>query len=94
MVTRDKPRLIFPALAGLYERFSPFSYSFMRFATGAVLVPHGIQKILTVPISRFAPNIAAKGLPFAEALAYLTYFAESVAAACLALGLFTGPLPP
>jgi putative oxidoreductase len=89
MVTRDKPRLIFPALAGLYERFSPFSYSFMRFATGAVLVPHGIQKILTVPISRFAPNIAAKGLPFAEALAYLTYFAESVAAACLALGLFT-----
>jgi putative oxidoreductase len=53
------------------------------------LLPHGIQKVLTVPISRFAPNIAAKGLPFAEGLAYLTYFAESVAAACLAIGLFT-----
>jgi uncharacterized membrane protein YphA (DoxX/SURF4 family) len=37
------------------------------------------------PISKFAPNIAAKGLPFPELLAYLTYFAESVAA----VGLFT-----
>jgi hypothetical protein len=39
-------RLIFPGLAGLYETFSPASYSFMRFATGAVLIPHGIQKIM------------------------------------------------
>jgi len=85
----QQPKLIFPALAGLYQRLSPFSYALMRFATGAVLVPHGIQKILNVPIAKFAPNIAAKGLPFAEALAYLTYFAESVAPVCLAIGLFT-----
>jgi putative oxidoreductase len=89
MVTRDEPKLIFPGLASFYQRFSPYSYAFMRFATGAILVPHGVQKILTVPISKFAPNIAAKGLPFAEGLAYLTYFAESVAAVCLAIGLFT-----
>lgn len=89
MVARDEPKLIFPALAGLYQRFSPFSYSFMRFAAGAVLVPHGIQKILNTPVAKFAPNIGAKGLPFPEALAYLTYFTESVAAACLAIGLFT-----
>jgi putative oxidoreductase len=89
MAAHDQPKLIFPALAGLYERFSPFSYAFMRFATGAVLLPHGIQKVLNVPIAKFAPNIAAKGFPFAEALAYLTYFAESAAAACLAIGLLT-----
>jgi putative oxidoreductase len=89
MAAEGEARLIFPGLAGFYQRFSPYSYGFMRFATGAILLPHGIQKVLTVPISRFAPNIAAKGLPFAEALAYLTYFAESVAAACLAIGLFT-----
>jgi putative oxidoreductase len=35
------------------------------------------------------PNIAPKGLRFAEVLAYLTYFAEPVGAACLAIGLFT-----
>ncbi len=89
MAADDRPKLIFPALAGLYERFSPFSYAFMRFATGAILLPHGIQKVLNVPIAKFAPNIAAKGLPFAEGLTYLTYFAESAAAACLAIGLFT-----
>jgi putative oxidoreductase len=89
MAAHDQPKLVFPALTGLYGRFSPFSYAFMRFATGAVLLPHGIQKVLNVPIAKFAQNIAAKGLPFAEGLAYLTYFAESVAAACLAIGLFT-----
>ena len=88
-MAHEETRLVFPALAGFYQRFSPFSYALMRFATGAVLVPHGIQKTLNVPIAKFAPNIAAKGLPFAEGLAYLTYFAESVAAACLAVGLFT-----
>jgi putative oxidoreductase len=89
MAAHDQPKLVFPALADFYGRFSPFSYAFIRFATGAVLVPHGIQKVLSVPIAKFAPNIAAKGLPFAEALTYLTYFAESVAAVCLAIGLFT-----
>jgi putative oxidoreductase len=89
MADSGETRLVFPGLAGLYQRFSPFSYAFMRFATGAILVPHGIQKTLNVPIAKFAPNIAAKGFPFAEALAYLTYFVESVAAACLAIGLLT-----
>jgi len=89
MTSHDETKLIFPGLGGFYQRFAPFSYAFMRFATGAILVPHGIQKILNVPIAKFAPNIAAKGMPFAEALAYLTYFAESVAPICLAIGLFT-----
>jgi len=51
----DRKRLIFPSLAGLYEAFSPASYSFMRFATGAVLIPHGIQKIMLGS----APNLAS-----------------------------------
>ena len=89
MAVHDQPKLFFPGFAGFYGRFSPFSYALMRFAAGAILMPHGVQKILNTPIAKFAPNIAAKGLPFAEALAYLTYFAESVAAACLAIGLFT-----
>ena len=89
MTTHDEPKLIFPAFGDFYQRFSPYSYPLIRFATGAILVPHGVTKILNTPIAKFAPNIAAKGLPFAELLAYLTYFAESVAAVCLAIGLFT-----
>src|SRR5690242_17351440 len=89
MAARNGTKLVFPALAGLYEGCAPYSYAIMRFATGAILVPHGITKILNTPVAKFAPNIAAKGLPFAEVLTYLTYFAESVAAGCLAVGLFT-----
>ena len=89
MARSDRTKLVVPVLEGLYQAFSPYSYAFMRFATGAILLPHGVTKILNTPIEKFVPNIAAKGLPFPEALAYLTYFAESVAAACLAIGLFT-----
>ena len=85
----DPKRLVIPGIAGLYQAGSPYAYSFMRFATGAVLVPHGIQKILYTPMEKFAPNIANKGLPFPELLGYLTYFTESVVAICLAIGLFT-----
>ena len=84
----DKSRLLFPGLAGLYETFSPASYSFMRFATGAVLVPHGIQKIMMGV--NLVPYIDKQlGLPFPTLWAYLAIFAESAAAICLAIGLFT-----
>ena len=38
-------RLIVPSLEHVYQFFSPFSYAFMRFSTGMVLVPHGIAKV-------------------------------------------------
>jgi putative oxidoreductase len=83
----DPKRLVFPRLAGLYQAGSPFAYGFMRFCTGAVLVPHGIQKLMHLP-----PNpagIASHGLPFPLLLAWLAVFAESFAAAGLTIGLFT-----
>jgi putative oxidoreductase len=86
----DKKRLIFPGLAGLYEAFSPASYSFMRFATGAVLLPHGIQKIMLGSAVNLAPLIDKQmGVPYPLMWAYLAVFTESVVAACLAIGLFT-----
>jgi len=86
----DRKRLIFPGLAGLYDLFAPASYSFMRFATGAVLVPHGIQKIMLGSAGALAPYIQKQmGLPYPMVWAYLAIFTESVVAACLAIGLFT-----
>lgn len=89
MNANDDTRLMFPALGSLYNAFSPYSYAFMRFATGAVLLPHGIQKIFFKTIAAYTQAIGAKGLPFPELLGYLTFFTESVAAAFLAIGLFT-----
>lgn len=81
-------RLIIPGLGGLYRKFAPLSYAFMRFSTGAVLVPHGVQK-LGAPFQRYVDTIASHHLPFPAFLAFCTIFAESIGAACLALGLFT-----
>jgi putative oxidoreductase len=85
----SETKLIIPGLAPIYRCLAPYSYALMRFSTGAVLIPHGVQKVLFVPPSQFAGNIAAHGFPAPLLLAYMTYFIELVAAACLSLGLFT-----
>ena len=87
--TIEPKRLVFPGLARFYERAAPYSYAFMRFATGAVLVPHGIQKLINNSAEGLAKGIAGHGLPAALAFAWLAIFAESVGAICLAIGLFT-----
>jgi hypothetical protein len=75
----ERRRLIFPGLAGLYESFAPYSYSLMRFAAGAVLVPHGIQKIMNSSWTTLAPYIE-KQMGVANPLwwAYMAVFTESV----------------
>ena len=83
----DPKRLVIPGLAGLYQAGSTYSYAMMRFFTGAVLVPHGVVKLMHLPPS--AASIASHGLPFPELLAWLTVLSESFCAAGLALGLFT-----
>ena len=82
----DRRRLLIPMTGVIYDKFAPFSFALVRFVTGAILFPHGVQKVLYGSIERY---ISRKGLPFGLALAYLTFFAESVGATCLALGLFT-----
>jgi putative oxidoreductase len=82
-------KLLIPGLGSLYRCISPYSYAIMRFSAGAVLVPHGVQKVLFYAAPQFAGNIAAQGLPAPLLLTYITFFTESVMAACLALGLFT-----
>jgi len=85
----DPKRLVFPGLAGLYQAGAPFAYAFMRFCTGAVLVPHGIQKLMALPPDRYAANIAQHGFPLPMLLAWLVVLTESFGAAGVAIGLFT-----
>jgi len=85
----DSKRLLFPGLAGLYQAGTPFAYAFMRFCTGAVLVPHGIVKLMALPPDRYAASIAQHGIPAATLLAWLMVLTESFGAVFLALGLFT-----
>lgn len=82
-------RPVIPQLKPVYDALGPFSYALMRFATGAVMVPHGVQKLMHASLDQYAHNIAGHGMPFAYALAVLTFFTESFAAAAVAVGLFT-----
>ncbi len=83
----DPKRLVVPGLAGLYQAGSPYAYAFMRFCTGAVLVPHGVQKLIHLPPG--TGGIVSHGLPFPELLAWLTVLTESFGALFLAIGLLT-----
>lgn len=87
--TANDNRLIFPGLARLYATFSPYSYAFMRFCTGAVLFPHGWQKVFHGDMAKQAAAIAAHGVPASLFLAYAVTATEFFSAACLAVGLFT-----
>ena len=44
-VARPAPRPIFPWAARLYQPLDPFAYTLIRAATGAIFIPHGIQKL-------------------------------------------------
>jgi putative oxidoreductase len=81
--------LFIPGPAGFYNLLSPYAYAFMRFATGAVLAPHGIDKLLHGSLAQFAQNIGSKGLPFPTVFAALMFLTESAGAIMLAIGLFT-----
>jgi putative oxidoreductase len=53
--TIDRRRLIIPALGKIYEAGAPYSYAFIRFATGAILFPHGFQKVFHSVSNRAIP---------------------------------------
>jgi putative oxidoreductase len=85
----DRDRLLVPSLGSLYEKFAPYSYAFMRFAAGAIMVPHGVQKLVYGTAANTAQGMAAKGFPMPLQLAYVVGFIELFVAAALAIGLFT-----
>jgi putative oxidoreductase len=74
-----------PGLAW-YRPFEPFAYAFIRFSTGALLVPHGIDRIF------YSGSRADLGgfLGFLPASAVGAF--ELVGGVLIALGLLTRPI--
>ena len=83
-------RLVVPQLGRIYRRLAPVSYSFMRFCTGAVLVPHGVQKFFLGGAAATAKAaLSGLGPDLSLALAYVTGGVELVGGGLLAVGLLT-----
>ncbi len=86
----DEPKLYVPGLAGLYRGLAPYGYPLIRFAAGAVLIPHGWAKLF----GGAAPFVADKvlgpmGVPAPHLMVIFLGLLETVGVAALALGLFT-----
>ena len=92
----QSPRRYIPALGRIYERFSPCAEVALRIGLGAILFPHGCQKLFGwfggAGLTRFATifeNIGYKPGLFWVIVVGLT---EALGGALLILGLFTRPV--
>jgi putative oxidoreductase len=59
-----------PALGALYAPLAPYSYAFMRFCVGAIIVPHGYTKLFQGAVGGAAGMIAKLGLEPSVGWAY------------------------
>ena len=88
--------LIIPALGGVYSSLDELAGLLLRVACGALLVPHGMQKLFGMlggdgleGMAGFLDSIGySPGMAWATALGSLEFFGGIL----LALGLFTRPV--
>jgi putative oxidoreductase len=84
-------RLLFPGLQPFYDSVTPYAYPLMRFAAGAVLVPHGCQKLLGLfgGNGLSATMAAFEKMGWGSSIGLLIAVLEFVGAIGVAIGLFT-----
>jgi putative oxidoreductase len=92
----NSPRLFIPALGPIYQRFSPCVEAALRIALGAILIPHGCQKLFGwfggAGLERFATIFANIGYKPGLFWAIVVGLTEALGGLLLALGLFTRPV--
>lgn len=69
-----------------YRPFEPFAYAFIRFSVGAVLLLHGVQRLIYgAPLAELGPSLSR--LPASAVISF-----EIVGGAMLAFGFLTRPV--
>jgi putative oxidoreductase len=93
MISADAgtPKPFLPALARIYQPLAPFGYAFLRVSTGAILIPHGAQKLFSGGAAALAGKTLATW-PAPLAWAYGIGMLEFFGGALLVLGLLTRPI--
>jgi putative oxidoreductase len=87
--TVDPGKLIFPGVAKLYEKFSPYSYTIVRIGLGLILFPHGVNKLFFGDVVNATNTMAKLGLAAPGAWAWFIGAVEFFGGAMLIVGLFT-----
>ncbi|MDP6571957.1 MAG: DoxX family protein [Rhodospirillales bacterium] len=92
---QSPPRLVVPALGGLYEPLAPLAWPLVRFMAGLFLMPHGARKLFGWfgggGLDGTAGFFAKVGLEPAMPLAALVGATEFFGGALIAIGLLTRP---
>jgi putative oxidoreductase len=94
-ISAASPRLIIPALGGLYDALSDFAHAALRIGLGAILIPHGMQKLF----GAFGGMGLEKNAALFDKIGYspgmfwgtLVGCTELIGGALLVIGLFTRP---
>lgn len=89
------PRLFIPALGGIYAGLADITHAVLRIALGAILIPHGLQKLF----GAFGGMGFEKNAALFDKLGYtpgvfwgtLVGCTELIAGSLLVIGLFTRP---
>jgi putative oxidoreductase len=89
------PRLFIPALGGIYAGLSNCAHAVLRIALGAILIPHGLQKLF----GAFGGMGLEKNAALFDKIGYapgifwgtLVGCTELIAGILLVIGLFTRP---
>ncbi len=84
-----EPKLIIPALGGLYRAVSDLAYPLVRFTAGVMLIPHGWGKFMGGQLAGTAGFMSKIGLEPAYFLATYLGLLELIGGTLLAIGLLT-----
>lgn len=93
--------LVVPALGPFYETLAPWVEALLRFAVGAIMVPHGLRMSFCLfkgtggppgTLTSVVEMYDRKGFRPGWFWAYCTVLTQFIAAPCVALGLFTRPM--
>ncbi len=86
---QDKSRLVFPWAGYIYDAFEPCAYTLTRVALGAILMPHGFDKLFKGGAAKTAGNPILKIFGDSLAGAYFIGCVEFFGGLLLVLGLLT-----
>ena len=88
-------RYYVPALGRVYDTLSPYAEAIVRIGLGAILIPHGCQKLFGwfagAGLTRFGQIFESIGYSPGLFWAVVVGLTETVGGALLILGLFTRP---
>lgn len=96
MAARQPSQHYVPGLAKLYSSWEEFAYLIMRVAAGALLIPHGMQKLFGAfggpGMGGFIGTLRKVGYPMPELWGWMIALLEFGGGILLVIGLFTRPV--